>query len=194
MKEWLMELIAGEESTYGYRKLAICLRRNHNLVINNKKVYRLCAELNILNPQRKLKVKYPRRIAINREVTASDQLWETEIKYGYIAEENRFLYLLSIIDVYDRTLVDYHIGLSCEGRLLTESAVKACFTWYFSVSLNIFKHQTNTKNEVNPTKTRCFRALWGISVYVFKQDMHGIGQSFEHANMFKCPLDDPRIK
>ncbi len=27
IKEWLMELAAGEESEYGYRKLAICLRR-----------------------------------------------------------------------------------------------------------------------------------------------------------------------
>lgn len=26
IKEWLMELAAGEENAYGYRKLAICLR------------------------------------------------------------------------------------------------------------------------------------------------------------------------
>ena len=116
IKEWLMELVAGEESEYGYRKLAVCLRRQHNLVINNKKVYRLCKELDILTPQRRVKVKHPRRLAINRQVTASDQLWEIDIKYGYIAAEDRFFYMRCIIDVYDRAIVDYHIGLSCEGK------------------------------------------------------------------------------
>jgi putative transposase len=85
-----MELAAGEESAYGYRKLAICLRRQHNLVINDKKVYRLCKELDILEPQRRLKVKHPRRLAANRQITASDQLWEVDLKYGYVAKEERF--------------------------------------------------------------------------------------------------------
>ncbi|MFW0860457.1 MAG: hypothetical protein AAGB97_10015 [Dehalococcoidia bacterium] len=31
IKEWQVELAAGEESEYGYRKLAICLRRQHIL-------------------------------------------------------------------------------------------------------------------------------------------------------------------
>lgn len=105
IKEWLMELVAGEENAYGYRKLAICLRRRYNLVINNKKVYRLCKELDILAPQRRIKVKHPRRLAINREIIASDQLWEVDIKYGYITKEDRFFYLMCVIDVYDRMVV-----------------------------------------------------------------------------------------
>ncbi|RYD05544.1 hypothetical protein N752_09365 [Desulforamulus aquiferis] len=40
IKEWLMELIAGEESIYGYRKLTRCLQRQYGLVVNKKKVYR----------------------------------------------------------------------------------------------------------------------------------------------------------
>ncbi|ELK43989.1 integrase catalytic subunit, partial [Brevibacillus agri BAB-2500] len=44
IKEWLSELIADEESAYGYRKLTVCLRRDHQLVINKKKVYRLLIE------------------------------------------------------------------------------------------------------------------------------------------------------
>jgi putative transposase len=111
-----MEFAAGEESAYGYRKLAICLRRQHNLVINHKKVYRLCKELDILAPQRRIKVKHPRRLAANRQITAPDQLWEVDIKYAYIAKEDRFFYLMSIIDVYDRMIVDYHLGLSCKSK------------------------------------------------------------------------------
>ncbi|HAU31804.1 MAG: transposase [Desulfotomaculum sp. 46_296] len=65
-------MIAGKENTYGCRKLAVCLRRRYNLVISNKKVYRLCKDLDILAPQRRIKVKHPRRLAINRNITASD--------------------------------------------------------------------------------------------------------------------------
>lgn len=111
-----MELVAGEENVYGYRKLAICLRRQHHLVINNKKVYRLCKELDILAPQRRIKIKHPKRLANNRQITAPDELWEIDVKYGYIAGEDRFFYLMCIIDVYDRMIVDYHLGLTCEGK------------------------------------------------------------------------------
>lgn len=111
-----MELIAGEESIYGYRKLTLCLQRQHSLIINKKKVYRLCKELDILAPQRRVHIKHPRKIATNRIITNSNQLWEMDIKYGYISGENRFFYLMSVIDVYDRTIIDYHCGLSCEGK------------------------------------------------------------------------------
>lgn len=116
IKEWLMELISSEEQIYGYRKLAKCLQIQHNLIINKKKVYRLCKELGILKKQRQLVAKHPRRLARNRIITNVNQLWEVDIKYGYIAGEDRFFYLMSIIDVYDRVIIDYHIGLTCEGR------------------------------------------------------------------------------
>lgn len=116
IKEWLLELIAGEENAYGYRKLTLCLQRQHRLVINKKKVYRLCKELDILAPQRKVHLKHPRKIAMNREITGSNQLFEIDVKYGYIAGESRFFYLMCVIDVYDRMIIDYHIGLSCEGK------------------------------------------------------------------------------
>ena len=34
-----------------------------------------------------------------------------DMKYGYIAGMDRFFYMMSIIDVYDRWIVGYHIGL-----------------------------------------------------------------------------------
>ena len=38
-----------------------------------------------------------------------------DIKYGYIHGEDRFFFVLSYIDVFDRQIVDYHIGLRCEA-------------------------------------------------------------------------------
>jgi putative transposase len=112
----LMELMAGDEQIYGYRKLTKCLHRQYHLVINKKKTYRLCKELGILQKQRRVKAHHPRRLARNRTITASNQLWQIDIKYGYIAGEDRFFYLMAIIDVYDREIIDYHLGLTCEGR------------------------------------------------------------------------------
>ncbi|ELK38835.1 IS3 family transposase [Escherichia coli] len=116
IKEWLSELIADEESAYGYRKLTVCLRRDHQLVINKKKVYRLLKEEELLQPQRQKKRKHPRKLANNREITAPNQLWEMDVKYGFIVGEQRFFFLMSLIDVYDRAIVDYHFGLTCEGK------------------------------------------------------------------------------
>jgi len=87
-----------------------------SLNINKKKVYRLCKEMGILMPQRKPKPKRPRRIARNRLVDGVNQLWDTDIEYGYIAGEKRFFFVQAIIDVYDRMIVNYHIGLRCTGK------------------------------------------------------------------------------
>ena len=57
IQEWICELIAGDGFPYGYRKLTVCLNEDYSLRINQKKVYRLCKELGILRPQRKLSGK-----------------------------------------------------------------------------------------------------------------------------------------
>jgi putative transposase len=125
LKEWLLELVEGDGQAYGYRKLTVALRREQGLIINKKKIYRLCEELNLLRPQRKIKFKHPRKIAINREITSSNQLWETDIKYGYVEGEGRFFFLLSMLDVYDRSVIDYHIGLTCEAKHAVELLQRA---------------------------------------------------------------------
>ncbi|MGG5251947.1 IS3 family transposase [Neobacillus sp. SM06] len=125
IKEFLLEGIAGDAYNYGYRKLTKFLYRNHNLVINKKKVYRLCKELGILRPQRKKKVSHPRKLARNRIITSSNQMWEADIKYGFVEGEDRFFFVMSIIDVYDRGIVDIHMGLSCTGSDVNQAMQRA---------------------------------------------------------------------
>jgi putative transposase len=127
IQEWLMELIEGDGYAYGYRKLTVSLRRQYRLIINKKKVYRLCKELGILRPQRQKRTSYPRNIARNRLVTASNQLFETDIKYGYITGEDRFFFIQSCLDVFDRSIVAYHIGLSCEAKDVIRTIQAALF-------------------------------------------------------------------
>jgi len=146
VKEWLCELIVGEGFAYGYLKLTYCLKKKFNLKINKKKVYRLCKELDILKPQRKVKRKYPRKLARNRLVTTFNQLWETDVKYGYIAGEDRFFFIMPVIDVYDRCIIDYYIGLSCEAK----DAVTTLKNCLFKRQLYIEKQKPVIRSDNGP--------------------------------------------
>ncbi|PLZ81024.1 IS3 family transposase, partial [Fischerella thermalis] len=97
LQEWLLESIAG--AAYGYRKLTMLLKRDHPLRINHKKVHRLCKALGILRPQRQRRIQHPRKMAKNRVITASNQLWEMDVKYGFIQGEDRFFFVVYIFDV-----------------------------------------------------------------------------------------------
>jgi putative transposase len=125
IKVYLLDLINDETDVYGYRKLTLSLRRKYRLVINKKKVYRLCKELDILMPQREKKHKYPRRLAKNQVITGSNQLWQLDIKYGYVSSSRRFFYLASAIDVHDRSIVGHYRGTFCTANHITKMLQKA---------------------------------------------------------------------
>ena len=126
IKEWLCEAIEGEGYNYGYKKLTMLLRRSKGLVINHKKVYRLCEELKLLKPQRKRKNKHPRRLVRKHEISGPNQLWAMDVKYGYIEGEGRFFFIMSILDLFDRVIVAYHTGLTCTGADAAFILARAC--------------------------------------------------------------------
>jgi len=116
IKTLLLESIEGDGYPYGYRKLTAELQEEKGLIINHKKVYRLCKELGILRPQRVLKPYRPGRIGHKRKATSSNEHWEIDLKYGYIKGIRQFFYQISIIDIFDRTIVESHIGLSAKAK------------------------------------------------------------------------------
>lgn len=106
----------------GYQKLTQYLRIEQNLYINHKKIYRLCSENNLLlfkqNQTGKKKVKKKRCDYVN--VTGPNQLWQFDLKYGYIHGENRWFFVLAFIDVFSKKVPNYYIGTSCKaGDLIT---------------------------------------------------------------------------
>ncbi|MNZ74431.1 Integrase core domain protein [compost metagenome] len=116
INQWLLELIEGEEYVYGYKLLAKCIQDKYNVKLNKKKSYRLCDELGILQKPRQRVQSHPRRLPRNRIVTGSNQLWQMDIKYGYVSGLERFFYVLSIIDVFDRVVVKQYRGPACEAK------------------------------------------------------------------------------
>jgi putative transposase len=125
IEEWLMELVSSEEHSYGYLLLNECLRNQYDLIINKKKTYRLCKKLGILHPQRRKKARYPRQLARNHTITASNQLWQLDIKYGYVSGYDQFFYIADIIDVFDRSIVGYHVGSRCDANQVCEAVTAA---------------------------------------------------------------------
>ncbi|MDT2264757.1 hypothetical protein P7H12_15825 [Paenibacillus larvae] len=97
-------------------ELTVCLRREYQLQINKKKVYRLCKKLDILPTTTETCCVSTKNWLVTERVADSNQLFETDIKYGFIAGEERFFFIQSCIDVYDRSIVAFHIGLSCEAK------------------------------------------------------------------------------
>ncbi len=54
-------------------------------------------------------------------------MWEVDLKYGFVHGENRFFFILVVLDVYTRVIVNYFIGLKCKGKDLaftTHNAIK----------------------------------------------------------------------
>ena len=39
-----------------------------------------------------------------------------DVKYGYIIGTDQFFFQLSLIDVFDRNVISYHLGLSCKAK------------------------------------------------------------------------------
>lgn len=52
-------------------------------------------------------------------------MWQLDLKYGFVHGENKFFFILAIIDVYMRLIVNYHIGLTCKGKDLVFTLDKA---------------------------------------------------------------------
>ena len=64
-------------------------------------------------------------------------MWELDLKYGYVHGENRFFFIMAIIDVYMRLIVNYYIGLRCTGNDLA-----------FTLEAAIRKHEILDSNQL----------------------------------------------
>lgn len=112
---------------YGYRKMTYELRRRYNLQINKKKVMRLMKSLSLTSPNKRAKIKHISPKCKERKITASNQLWQMDIKYAFVAGTRQTAYITSIIDVYDREIVAYSVDLSCTGEVAKKVLIEALY-------------------------------------------------------------------
>lgn len=155
---------------YGYKKITKIIRRNHGLQINSKKVYRLSKKLGLLLPY----VKHTKQghLAIAREITAINQLWQIDIKYVK-ALNGQFIMLTDIIDVHSRKLVGKEItktattddAIAAVKRALLENGVTSNIILrsdngpqFTSVKFEHFCNINNIYHELIPTNSPNYNA------------------------------------
>lgn len=111
----------------GYKILHHYLLQEFRIIVNTKKIYRLCKQEGLLLQRNKKKIrssKYQQKSS-NWIITKSNQMWQFDIKYIHIAKENRFAYYLGFIDVLDREIVNYYFGLRCTAKHLKNTLEEA---------------------------------------------------------------------
>lgn len=150
IEEWLMEAVEGEEGVYGYKRLTQYLKETYSLKINKKKVHRLCEKLGILLPIRHAPSPYPRKLARKHVITAPNQLWQVDIKYGTIEESGRFFFLASAIDVFDRSIVGYYRGSKCQATDITSMLSEAMEKRNVTIPKEDDKHSLIIRSDNGP--------------------------------------------
>lgn len=99
----------------GYYKLTKYLAVEKQIYVNHKKIYRICSQNNLLlfTKERRLKRKKRRTVGYH-EITNSNQLWQFDLKYGYIHGEGRYFFVLAFIDVFSKKVTGYYTGKTCK--------------------------------------------------------------------------------
>lgn len=151
IEEYLMEYYFDDNiGGLGYKKWTTLLNEQYNLILNKKKVYRLCKELDILKERNLRKPKHPRRLARNREVTGPNQLWQIDIKYGGIVDSNYFVFICSAIDVYDRKIVGHYRGPTCRAMDITTMLTKALIRRKVHFKEGVFEEKLILRTDNGP--------------------------------------------
>lgn len=105
--EEIKKILSQEFVCYGYQNVTAELR-HMEYVINHKKVYRLMDENNLLLGK-VIKTQGKRQWVKFRKIMASKPMeylcWD--IKYVWVHGEHRSYYLLSLLDVYSRRVLDW---------------------------------------------------------------------------------------
>lgn len=122
------EIYLQSKCIYGYRKITASLN-NIGIITNHKKVARIMHEMKITG-------LYPRK-RINTTITNSNQkftyllqeliiefpnqVWATDITY--IAMPSGFIYLVAIIDLYSRYIIDHQIATSLDAEFCLQCLI-----------------------------------------------------------------------
>lgn len=128
----IKELYEEQNGIWGYRQMTITINRIYNTHYNKKRIRRLIQILHLKSVCRAKKKMYipstPETVAenvLNREfyADASNEKWltdVTEFKF-YVGSEIKKLYLSAILDLYDRRIVIYKIGLNNNNQLVFDT-------------------------------------------------------------------------
>jgi transposase InsO family protein len=130
-----IEEIAGQWPRYGYRRIAVQLWRDKQLVVNSKRVRRLMAEMGLKGepPRRKRRTtnsehsfpRYP-NLVLGLQVERPEQVWVSDITYIRLRDE--FVYLAVVMDIFTRSIRGWHLGRTLHQELTLIALQRALAT------------------------------------------------------------------
>jgi putative transposase len=100
----------------GAKVLSKYFRRDHQIIVNHKKLGRLCKQHGLQLKQRSRKKSKFSSPSKNHTITRANQVWEFDIKYGYLHGERRFFFLVAFIDVFTREIRGWYLGRHCKAQ------------------------------------------------------------------------------
>jgi putative transposase len=136
--EAIKENHSDPDLAYGYQRMTKYLQILGYL-INHKKVYRLMKKNELLQ----LKIKNEKSYVKYRKVApeAPLTLLEMDIKFIWIESKRTHGFILTVLDVFTRMALEWHIGMS-----ITKHTVKQIWT---SVIVNHLQEADLLKNQIN---------------------------------------------
>ena len=114
-------LLSKEFVDYGYRKVTHWLRQEKGYIINEKKVYRLMREHGLLN--KKMKHRKTPRLWVSKlvpEPSMDLEYFEIDIKYVYVAGQQRNALVLTVIDVSSRWVLGQYMDWNINFKNVKE--------------------------------------------------------------------------
>lgn len=120
-----VEKVAGENVTYGTRRIRSQLRRRpYSYCINRKRVQRIMRQKGLLRPIKRRKCRttnsdhpYPRyaNLVKEMEITNPEQVWVSDITYIRLGQG--FIFLAVIMDVFTRMIRGWQLGKLLDQEL-----------------------------------------------------------------------------
>lgn len=123
--------VVGEFSRYGYRRVTKELKRR-GIKVNHKRVHRLMKQHKLLVKRKRFTPKttqsnhdLPRyeNLAKEKEVTAPNQVWVSDITYIHLDEG--FVYLALIMDLFSHMIVGWELSRDVDTNLTLTALNKA---------------------------------------------------------------------
>lgn len=122
-----LQELTGYALTLGHRKLTYFFKFQFDFIVNHKKLYRHLAALDLLQPKH---VKKPKKkkppTAIYYCPLQSNIRWEADLTL--VPYQSGFLYLFSVIDVFDKELIGHHFGFRCRKDDAIEALKAAVYS------------------------------------------------------------------
>ncbi len=108
----------GEKLTYGYRRVALWLRRKKSLRVNRKRVPRVMRERGLLVRSRRLRARRKRVGKV--EANKQNQIWQSDMTKIWAGPTAGWAHLVSVIDCCTREIVGWNLSHRCR----TEDALE----------------------------------------------------------------------